>query len=118
MPSKQEGASQRCYELIQSPRAPLGRSLWKSKDKLFCYCQGFDNEFPVWSLSLNNEKELEWKVEGCKEFEMLNEDLSKEFASGLTQATKGPKPRWVYDNRFQARIQSDLFVETRFNYKI
>jgi hypothetical protein len=44
-------------------------------------------------LSLNNEKELEWKVEGCKEFEMLNEDLSKEFASGLTQATKGPKPR-------------------------
>uniref|UniRef100_A0A2N9FQ77 Uncharacterized protein n=1 Tax=Fagus sylvatica TaxID=28930 RepID=A0A2N9FQ77_FAGSY len=87
------GASQRCYELIQSPRAPLGRSLWKSKDKLFCYCQGFDNEFPVWSLSLNNEKELEWKVEGCKEFEMLNEDLSKEFASGLTQATKGPKPR-------------------------
>uniref|UniRef100_A0A2N9HVQ0 F-box protein At3g26010-like beta-propeller domain-containing protein n=1 Tax=Fagus sylvatica TaxID=28930 RepID=A0A2N9HVQ0_FAGSY len=84
-----------CYELIESPRAPLGRSLWKSKDKLFCYCQGFDDEFPVWSMCVNDdEKEvLEWKLEGCsEEFEMLSEDVSNEFGSWLT-TLKGPKPR-------------------------
>ena len=84
-----------CYELIESPRAPLGRSLWKSKDKLFCYCQGFDDEFPVWSMCVNDdEKEvLEWKLEGCsEEFEMLSEDVSNDFGSWLT-TLKGPKPR-------------------------
>ena len=79
-------------ELIETPRAPLGRSLWKSNDKLFCYCQGFDDETPVWSLSINDEEELEWKVEGCEEFEMLTEDLGNELDSSLHKVWVQKKP--------------------------
>uniref|UniRef100_A0A7N2R9S7 F-box domain-containing protein n=1 Tax=Quercus lobata TaxID=97700 RepID=A0A7N2R9S7_QUELO len=84
--------SQNCYELIEAPRAPLGRSLWKSNDKLFCYCHGFNDEFPVWSLCVSDEEELEWKVEGCKEFEMLTEDVSNGVANSLTNI-RVQKPR-------------------------
>nr|POF14624.1 hypothetical protein CFP56_26726 [Quercus suber] len=84
--------SQNCYELIEAPRAPLGRSLWKSSDKLFCYCHGFNDEFPVWSLSISDEEEIEWKVEGCKEFEMLTEDVSNGVANSLTNI-RVQKPR-------------------------
>ena len=89
--------SQNCYELIEAPHAPLGRSLWKSNDKLFCYCHGFNDEFPVWSLSISDEEELEWKVEGCKEFEMLTEDVSNGVANSLTNI-------WVQKPRVKFNI--------------
>lgn len=73
--------SQSCYELIEAPRAPLGRSLWKSRDKLVCYCHGFPAEFPTWSMSINDKNELKWKAEGEEKFEMLTEDISRDYSN-------------------------------------
>lgn len=49
---------QRSRELIEAPRAPLRRCLWKSEDKLHCYCHGFPDEVPAWSLCTDDKKEL------------------------------------------------------------
>lgn len=49
------------------------------EDKLRCYCHGFPNDFPAWSLCINDDetRELKWKLEGCEEFETLSEDVSR-----------------------------------------
>ncbi|KAF5738249.1 putative F-box family protein [Tripterygium wilfordii] len=61
--------SEPCYELIEAPRAPLGRCLWKFQNKILCYCFGYENEFPAWSLGIDDKK---WKLEKSDEFEKEN----------------------------------------------
>ncbi|KAI8534865.1 hypothetical protein RHMOL_Rhmol10G0130000 [Rhododendron molle] len=66
-----------CYELIEAPRAPLGRCLWIFRNQLLCYCHGFADEFPAWRLHTNEKNEITtWKHEDGKEFETLSQDIS------------------------------------------
>lgn len=65
-----------CYEVIEAPRAPLGRCLWEYKKQLLCYCHGFADEFPAWRLHTDEKNETTWKRKDGKEFENLSQDIS------------------------------------------
>ncbi|KAG5528478.1 hypothetical protein RHGRI_029238 [Rhododendron griersonianum] len=69
--------SRRCYDLIEAPRAPLGRCLWTFRNQLLCYCHGFADEFPAWRLHTNEKNEImTWNREDGKVYETLSEDIS------------------------------------------
>lgn len=71
-----------CYKLIDAPPAPERRSLWKSEDKLHCYCQGFEDEFPEWTLSMNGEYKSKWELRrGSETFRNLTADVSDQVAA-------------------------------------
>lgn len=60
------------YKLIQAPRAPLGRCLWKSEDKLHCCCNILEDDYDDvkdWTLSMDEEST--WKLEDDKDFRDL-----------------------------------------------
>ncbi|KAK3004185.1 hypothetical protein RJ639_020091 [Escallonia herrerae] len=69
------------YDLIEAPRAPLGRCLWKFEEKLRCYCHGFPDEYPAWYLNTNDKKDLKWGFDGSAEFETLTEDISVKLSA-------------------------------------
>lgn len=85
--------NQKCpYELLEAPQAPLGRCLWGFEDKLRCYCHGFPDEFPAWSIRLDDDKnEPKWELEDCEEFENLNEDICRDLKGRET--TNKPTPQ-------------------------
>ncbi|KAF7130031.1 hypothetical protein RHSIM_Rhsim10G0101800 [Rhododendron simsii] len=74
--------SQRFHELIETPRAPLGRCLWECKKQLLCYCHGFADDFPVWRLQTNEKNEMTWTREDGKEFKNMSEDISTMNSEG------------------------------------
>ncbi|KAG5528479.1 hypothetical protein RHGRI_029239 [Rhododendron griersonianum] len=74
--------SRRCYDLIEAPRAPLGRCLWTFRNQLLCYCHGFADEFPAWRLQTNEKNEMTWKREDGKEFKNMSEDISTMNSEG------------------------------------
>lgn len=74
-------AGEPCYKLIDAPPAPKRRSLWKSEDKLHCYCHGFEDEFPEWTLSMNGECESKWELrQYSKTFRNLTYDVFGQVA--------------------------------------
>ncbi|KAH7846479.1 hypothetical protein Vadar_014470 [Vaccinium darrowii] len=73
----------RFHELVEAPRAPLGRCLWECGNQLLCYCHGFPDEFPAWRLQTNEKNEImTWKREDGKEFGNLSEDISTMNSKG------------------------------------
>lgn len=60
-----------CYQLIEAPPAPRGSYFWTLKDKLLCYCHGFQQGIAAWSLSISDERKMKWELEGCENFEVL-----------------------------------------------
>jgi hypothetical protein len=66
------------FELIDSPEAPLGRFLWIFGDKIRCYCYGFADKYPAWSIRLDDHKRKpKWVLENCEEFKNLSEDVCR-----------------------------------------
>lgn len=59
------------------PRELPSEGVCGSLKTSFTYCHGFPDEFPAWSLCTDDKKELKWKIDGCKEFEILTEDISR-----------------------------------------
>ncbi|KAL3526867.1 hypothetical protein ACH5RR_011523 [Cinchona calisaya] len=84
----------RC-KLIEAPRAPLGRCLWKSEHKLHCYCHGFEDEYPEWTLTINDDgkQDYNWKPEKSEQFRNLTDDFSAKLDSDNWLIERKAKPR-------------------------
>lgn len=82
------------YELIKGPQAPLGRCLWKSENKLHCYCHGFEDKFPEWTLQQQEIMNSNWKLEegSNNQFTTLCEGVSEFIAKNKFGVGKGQKP--------------------------
>lgn len=98
-----------CYKLIGSPRAPLGRCLWKSQDKLHCYCHGFGDEFPEWTLRRDGGEEFKWQLEDSEKFRDLTDDVSGLY-SDLWTIERKAKPRIQFKIISYAPESKTLFL--------
>ncbi|CAI9111296.1 OLC1v1011484C1 [Oldenlandia corymbosa var. corymbosa] len=66
------------HQLIEAPRSVFCRSLWKSEDKLHCYCHGVSEECP------------EWKREDRDRLVNLSDDMMSLNDFGSSLAKKRP----------------------------
>ncbi|KAF5205800.1 hypothetical protein FRX31_004618 [Thalictrum thalictroides] len=95
--AKRNQKNGRLYELIKTPRAPLGRSLWDHNGKILCYFHGcHEYDFHVRQLCFNEANNLEWKVEDSEDFKSLEEDISMGYWEHIgKQRSLCPLPKLV-----------------------